>query len=281
MDESADTVIQYSRTPYEPYASKAMDRGRLLSVEDYNANGTKVKSKTLSYEKDKNTFVRAMTGIWRNVCPNSAVSYDEGSAYKIYTYIWLQNKETETYYNSSNGNEMQKTETIYIEKITYLDDGKVIDGEYRKYNEVHHNLFLLERIDLLKKDNSLLYHNLLNSVDDYTIPILTLAHNSWSILFTPTIYSSFVIEHSEKIQIKAAGSTILNQTGSCFISLINNQTGGTIFSYTYKPLVGITSMTNPQGLTTRYEYDVFSRLKCIKDHAGKVIESYNYHYRNQ
>jgi len=115
MDEAADAVIQHSRTPYEPYASKSMDRGRLLAVEDYNTNGIKVKSKTLSYEKDTNTFVRAMTGIRKNVCLGSAVSYDEGSAYKIYTYSWLINKKTETYYNSLNGSETQKS----VEEYTY------------------------------------------------------------------------------------------------------------------------------------------------------------------
>ena len=53
-----------------------------------------------------------------------------------------------------------------------------------------------------------------------------------------------------------------------------------ITTYTYKPLVGIQTMTDPSGLTTTYEYDDFNRLKAIKDPEGKTIESYQYHYKN-
>lgn len=62
-----------------------------------------------------------------------------------------------------------------------------------------------------------------------------------------------------------------------------------VTTYTYKPLVGMTSMTVPSGLTTYYDYDAFGRLKRIyikeKDSNSKEIEkaiqSYDYHYRNQ
>jgi len=54
-----------------------------------------------------------------------------------------------------------------------------------------------------------------------------------------------------------------------------------VTTYTYKPLVGMLTATDPSGKTVYYEYDNFNRLKCIKDHTGKVIESYNYHYQNQ
>lgn len=54
-----------------------------------------------------------------------------------------------------------------------------------------------------------------------------------------------------------------------------------VTTYTYKPLVGILTATDPSGLTTTYEYDTFGRLIRIKDPAGKIIQSYNYHYQNQ
>jgi YD repeat-containing protein len=49
--------------------------------------------------------------------------------------------------------------------------------------------------------------------------------------------------------------------------------------YTYKPLVGVTSMTNPLGATIFYEYDLSGRLQYIKDNNGKVIEHYKYHFK--
>lgn len=54
-----------------------------------------------------------------------------------------------------------------------------------------------------------------------------------------------------------------------------------ITTYTYKPLIGMTSMTDPRGVTTTYEYDAFGRLSKVKDTNGKVINSYDYHYQNQ
>lgn len=52
-----------------------------------------------------------------------------------------------------------------------------------------------------------------------------------------------------------------------------------ITTYTYQPLVGMTSMTAPGGEVTTYEYDRFGRLLNVKDHSGKSIKQYDYHYR--
>ncbi len=48
--------------------------------------------------------------------------------------------------------------------------------------------------------------------------------------------------------------------------------------YTYKPLVGITSQTTPDGRTTYYDYDDFNRLKTIKNQDGHIIKEYEYNY---
>ena len=50
--------------------------------------------------------------------------------------------------------------------------------------------------------------------------------------------------------------------------------------YTYKPLVGMTSETNPNGVATYYVYDSFGRLSEIKDADKRLLKKYTYNYAN-
>ncbi|WP_192085664.1 RHS repeat protein [Algoriphagus sp. Y33] len=49
-------------------------------------------------------------------------------------------------------------------------------------------------------------------------------------------------------------------------------------SYTYEPLVGMTSKTDPRGYTLIYEYDSANRLKTVKNEDGHILEHYEYNY---
>lgn len=52
-----------------------------------------------------------------------------------------------------------------------------------------------------------------------------------------------------------------------------------VTTYTYAPLIGITSQTDPSGHTTYYEYDGLNRLKTVKDQDGHIIKTYDYQYQ--
>lgn len=53
-----------------------------------------------------------------------------------------------------------------------------------------------------------------------------------------------------------------------------------VTTYTYKPLVGMTSITDAKGMTTYYEYDSFNHLKQVKDKEGNILSENEYHYKN-
>lgn len=50
-------------------------------------------------------------------------------------------------------------------------------------------------------------------------------------------------------------------------------------TYTYKPLVGVTTATDPKGDRTIYEYDSFGRTKAVKDSNGNTLKENQYNYR--
>jgi YD repeat-containing protein len=54
-----------------------------------------------------------------------------------------------------------------------------------------------------------------------------------------------------------------------------------VTTYTYAPLIGMTTQTDPNGRTTYYEYDPFNRLKLIKDQNGNIVKQFCYNYANQ
>lgn len=57
-----------------------------------------------------------------------------------------------------------------------------------------------------------------------------------------------------------------------------------ISTFTYRPQVGVLTSKDLSGKTTYYIYDDIGRLKeiyLIEDNVKKVLQTYNYSYRNQ
>lgn len=53
-----------------------------------------------------------------------------------------------------------------------------------------------------------------------------------------------------------------------------------ITTYKYKPLIGVTSITGPNGLTEIYEYDSAGRLEVIRNHKNEILKTFKYNYKN-
>lgn len=63
-------------------------------------------------------------------------------------------------------------------------------------------------------------------------------------------------------------------------NLRNNASAAMITTYTFKPLVGMTSETDQSGSTTYYEYDNLGRLQYIKNIEGTIVKEYKYHFKD-
>ncbi len=53
-----------------------------------------------------------------------------------------------------------------------------------------------------------------------------------------------------------------------------------ISTYTYDPLIGVTSITPPSGIREIYKYDSANRLENIKDINGKLLKEFKYNYKH-
>jgi len=60
--------------------------------------------------------------------------------------------------------------------------------------------------------------------------------------------------------------------------LRNGLSNALITTYTYKPLVGVSSVTDPRGNTLYYEYDAQNRLIQVTDRNGEIISQNEYNY---
>jgi YD repeat-containing protein len=88
------------------------------------------------------------------------------------------------------------------------------------------------------------------------------------------IGESSIVRISDQTSLTTSDENLIN-------SLRDRLTNAEINTYTYQPLVGIKTHTDPRGITTYYEYDDYGQLARIRDNSGNVLQSYEYNYVNR
>lgn len=76
------------------------------------------------------------------------------------------------------------------------------------------------------------------------------------------------------------GITAIVLTGGGLIDELRSfPANAEMVTYTYDPLIGMTSQCNSKNEIMYYVYDNFNRLKLIKDQYGKILKQYDYQYQ--
>ncbi|GAA0557246.1 hypothetical protein [Chitinophaga japonensis] len=79
---------------------------------------------------------------------------------------------------------------------------------------------------------------------------------------------------------KISGQSTITISGAGFIDELRlYPETAQMETYTYSPLVGVTSQCDTKNRVSYYEYDDFNRLKLIKDQHGKILKQYDYQYQ--
>src|SRR5690606_12185985 len=75
----------------------------------------------------------------------------------------------------------------------------------------------------------------------------------------------------------------LSDTGSLIetsFETLRNTSGALVTCYIYEPLVGVTTIIQPNGQKEVYEYDNAGRLQQVKDQDGKILKKIDYNYQH-
>jgi 20S proteasome alpha/beta subunit len=113
-----------------------------------------------------------------------------------------------------------------------------------------------------------------------TLPIAKVENTVYNTIPTGTISTLQSLSDADNDNCMSADCTeqLLRSALNIFRNSLPN---AFITTYTYNPLVGVTSVTDPKGISSYYEYDAVGRLKFVKDQDLNVLQKYCYNYIGQ
>lgn len=331
LDAPADAIIQRSYTAYQPCISKAMERGKVMLLENYNSVGKLISKKEFKYVKtpSPDNYVRTINARYVNPC--GSTFYDEGTAYKVLLYNFFPEsvKEysyddsehplvvTTTYAYDSYGQLLSKKinqiggskSTLYLRPYSYTN------GEYEELIDNHIISSIIEQIeDVTLGKEVTVYRKFADYRMDEGVLYLASLREQWEEDDGwKNSYQCHVCYKGHPIYVTEDDTDVVyfwNTTTWKLIAEIRNASledvegvlgnidfdrfelnrymihvlrvllpQAHITSYSYEPLVGITSVTDEQGLHTYYEYDSLGRVQVVRDEDGEVVQVYDYQYK--
>lgn len=95
-----------------------------------------------------------------------------------------------------------------------------------------------------------------------------------------TAIQSSVITAIQNASNTGTESELLSQLNN-LRSTLSSVPNALISTYTYKPLIGVSTITDARQEKITYEYDDFGRLKSVKDKSNNILSENEYHLKPQ
>lgn len=173
----------------------------------------------------------------------------------------LLSKQTTVYSNLNNNNNLVLPYKVITQKDSISQQEQVL---YEQYNDKGN---LLQYI----KPEGMTVSFIWGYKEQYPVAKIENATHSQVVATLTSIEQTNIKEGSY------SDVTMRSTLSKIRTSLPDSQ----VTTYTYDPLIGVTSITDPSGYTLYYVYEDFNRLQYIKDKDGNVLKSYKYHYQGQ
>ncbi|WP_152537370.1 hypothetical protein [Aquimarina pacifica] len=209
-----------------------------------------------------------------------ASSLDEGGNFTSNEYAQIRKLQQDGLHRIST----------LVQTVTKIDD-EIIEVKRNQFSEFE-NFVLPSQIQTAKNtqslENRVTYHSYNENGKPLEISEESGPHTSYIWGYNQQ-FPIAKIENASYDQIALAlgiSMASLKSYSDSNLSSINdlrnnsNMSETMITTYTYDPLVGISSITNPNGYTIYYEYDDFNRLEFVRDQEGNLISENRYNYKN-
>jgi YD repeat-containing protein len=178
---------------------------------------------------------------------------------------------------------------IPVEEQTYRNNNLLQTTRY--VHKLHNGSPVVDTLKVGYNNNPpeprIVYHN----YDQYGNPVYTTENNDIHKVFLWSYMGKYLVAEIQNASYNDLTTVMPNLLAlnpnpsasdlSAVNALRSSLENALVTTYTYKPLVGVTSITDPRGVKSTYEYDPFNRLKCIKDHFGNTIKQFEYHYYSE
>ena len=289
--------------------------GNYLSVECTNNFQAPVNYFLKTFLKSSNGWAKlTSTNTKEYFYPSGSATANVVETNETYSYNPINKQIAESTVTNSNG-EVLKTNYYYhtgnsihsqnriseIEKVETYRNGQLLSTSKINYaNNWGTNIsYLPQTIQSSKGANALETKVKYNKYDEFSNPLEVQQEGGIKISYIWGYNKTQPVAKLENIAYDAIpGSlitaiqsatdsptpnetTILNALNSLRTSTDVNLQKAMITTYTYKPLVGITSVTDQKGDKQTYHYDSFNRLEFVKDKNGNILSENKYHYRTQ
>lgn len=274
----------YTKDEYTVYFANSFKKN-LVSEETVDFfNNDSISVKTNYFYNDYNQLIKKQTTDSKGKLQSTIIKYpldiSTGSATQAELALINQNRieipiETSSYVGSidSNGN------TVNEEKKSVLKT---------KYDIWAENLILSSNIQTAKGNDNLENRIVYNNYDSSGNVEEVSKENGTHIFYLWGYNKQYPIA---KIENATRSAILANLSGQNTLegysendsiqieSLRSSLRDAMITTYTYKPLVGVISVTDPKGYKVSYEYDDFNRLKETRDNNNNILSSNEYNYK--